>query len=64
MEKICHFEIPFLPADFCFLLEDRLKSYCVNFAMPSTLCDLHLKSEFFKNIDEQGLGTILVGAKL
>jgi hypothetical protein len=64
MKKICHFEIPFLPAKFCILQDDRLEPYCINYAIPSTLCDLYIKSEFFNNRDEQGLGTILVGVKL
>lgn len=63
MKKVCHFEIPCLPADFCHLETDQLRCQSILFANPSTLCDLYLKSRYFDNIDEKGTGTILVGVK-
>ncbi len=62
MKKICHFEIPFLPAEFCILEDDRFECRSINYANPSTLCDIYLKEKYFDGIDERGLGTILVAA--
>ncbi len=62
MKKICHFEIPFLPAEFCILEDDRFQCRSIDYANPSTLCDIYLKEKYFDGIDERGLGTILVAA--
>jgi hypothetical protein len=61
MAKICHFEIPCLPAEFCLLDKDRLACNAIHFASPSVLCDLYLKDKYFggENVDQ--LGTILIG---
>jgi hypothetical protein len=62
MKKICHFEIPCLPAEFCLLEDHRFECRSITFANPSTLCDMYLKEQYFDGIDERGLGTILVAA--
>jgi len=61
MKKICHFEIPCLPADFCVPDDDRLRCAAILYAAPSTLNDIFLKTQYFDGVDEQGTGTILVG---
>jgi hypothetical protein len=61
MQKICHFELPGLPADWLSMnAEDGMHSN-VRYANPSTLCDVYLKEHYFDNTDKQGLGTILIG---
>lgn len=62
MKKICHFEIPCLPAEFCILEDNRFECRSINYANPSILCDMYLKEHYFNSIDERGLGTILVAA--
>ena len=64
MKKVCYFEIPCLPADFCLLENDQLQCHSVVYANPSTLCDLYLKEKYFGGLDQKGLGTILVGVIL
>jgi hypothetical protein len=64
MKKTCYFEIPSLPAKFCILDESVLHCRSINYANPSTLCDLFIKAQYFDGEDEQGLGTILIGADL
>lgn len=61
MKKICHFEIPCLPADFCVPDDDQLKCAAILYGAPSTLNDIFLKTQYFDGVDEQGTGTILVG---
>jgi hypothetical protein len=63
MKKVCYFEIPCLPADFCLLDDNQLQCHSIQFASPSVLCDLHLKEQFFKGEKVAELGTILIGAK-
>jgi len=63
MKKICHFEIPCLPADFCLLDDDQLQCHAIQFASPSILCDLYLKEKYFNGEKVAELGTILIGAK-
>lgn len=63
MKKICHFEIPCLPADFCLLDDDQLQCHSIQFASPSVLCDLYLKEQYFNSENVAELGTILIGAK-
>ena len=64
MKKVCYFEIPCLPADFCTLENDKFQCHSIFYANPSTLCDLFLKEKYFAGLDQKGLGTILVGVKL
>ena len=64
MKKVCYFEIPCLPADFCFLENDKFQCHSILYANPSALCDLYLKEKYFAGLDQKGLGTILVGVKL
>ncbi|MDZ7580581.1 MAG: hypothetical protein U5R30_08155 [Deltaproteobacteria bacterium] len=63
MNKICTFEIPCLPADFCVLGDDRLRCHAINFASPSVLCDVYLKEHYFDGENVADLGTILIGVK-
>lgn len=63
MKKICHFEIPCLPADWCNLEDAKFHHLSVIFANPATPCDIFLKNRYFDGLDEKGLGTILVGIK-
>jgi hypothetical protein len=63
MNKICTFEIPCLPAEFCMLGDDQLQCHSINFASPSILCDLYLKEQYFDGENVTELGTILIGVK-
>lgn len=63
MNKICTFEIPCLPAEFCMLDDDQFQCQSINFASPSVLCDLYLKEQYFKGENVADLGTILIGVK-
>lgn len=60
MNKVCHFEIPPLKAEWDHILEDEFP-FSIIFANPATPCDLFLKETYFEGRDERGLGTILVG---
>ncbi len=64
MKKICHFEIPCLPAEWCSLEDDKIECHSIIYANPSTPSDVFLKDQYFSGLDERGLGTILVGVKL
>jgi len=62
MKKICHFEIPGLPADWCRLEEDgAFECHSIIYANPSGSCDVFLKERYFDGTGEKGLGTVLVG---
>jgi hypothetical protein len=63
MNKICHFEIPCLPAEFCMLDDDQFQCQAINFASPSVLCDQYLKERYFDGENTADLGTILIGVK-
>ena len=64
MQKVCYFEIPCLPADWCIIDEDAVRCSGVYYGSPSPLSDVFLKENYFNNIDEKGLGTILIGAEV
>ncbi len=64
MKKICHFEIPCLPAEWCSLEDNRFQCNSIIYANPSTPSDVFLKDQYFSGLDERGLGTILIGVKL
>ncbi len=64
MKKICHFEIPCLPAEWCTDDKDRFECHSIIYANPATPSDIFLKEQYFSGLDERGLGTILVGVKL
>lgn len=64
MKKVCVFEIPCIPAEFCSIENDQLECRSINFASPSVLCDLFLKEKYFDNENEKGCGTILIGVML
>jgi hypothetical protein len=61
MQKICHFELPGMPADWIFRGEDSNIVYDIWYANPSSLGDVYLKKHYFGGTEEQGLGTILIG---
>lgn len=63
MEKVCYFEIPCHPADWCSLEEERLTCHPMVYAWPSTPGDVFLKEKYFGGADERGSGTVLVGVK-
>jgi len=63
MNKICTFEIPCLPAEFCMLDDDQFQCQAINFASPSILNDLYLKERYFDGENVTELGTILIGVK-
>ncbi len=64
MKKICHFEIPSLPADWLRLEDGAIEYRSIIYANPSTPCDNLLKKRYFDGIHEKGLGTILVGVAM
>ncbi len=64
MKKICHFEIPCLPAEWCTVEDDEFQCQSIIYANPATPSDLYLKEQYFRGLEEKGLGTILVGVKL
>jgi hypothetical protein len=61
MKKLCCFEIPCLPAEWCTLGEDVPKCHPILYANPATPCDRYLKDTYFAGFDEKGVGTILIG---
>ncbi len=61
MQKICYFEIPCLPAEWCRVEDDRFQCESIIYANPCTPCDIYLKEQYFNGLDEKGSGTILVG---
>jgi hypothetical protein len=64
MKKICHFEIPGFPADWCRLGDEAIENHSIIYANPSTLGDTFLKEQYFDGTPEKGLGTILIGIEL
>ena len=64
MKKVCHFEIPGLPAEWCVVEDDNFQCRSIIYANPSTLGDMFLKKQYFDEIDEKGLGPILIGVNL
>lgn len=64
MKKICHFEIPWIPAEWCTVEDDTFRCHSIIYGNPSTPSDVFLKDQYFSGMDERGLGTILVGVKL
>jgi hypothetical protein len=64
MKKICYFEIPCHPADWCCLEEGEFECHSIVYGSPSTLCDVFLKEEYFQGEDAKGSGTVLMGVKL
>lgn len=64
MKKICHFEIPSIPVDWCKFEDSELNCKPTIHANPSASTDLFLKEEYFGGVDRKGTGTILLGATL
>lgn len=64
MKKICHFEIPSLPAEWCVLEGGSFDCHSIIYTPPPTPCDIYLKEHYFSGLDKRGLGTILVGVKV
>ena len=60
MKKICHFEIPCLPAEWCLVENDTFHCNSIIYANPCTPSDIYLKEQYFNGLDEKGCGTILV----
>lgn len=63
MQKICYFETPGIPADWS-ITEDNAAHRTIIYSNPVTPSDVYLKKQYFNGLDEQGLGTILIGTKL
>jgi hypothetical protein len=63
MDKVCYFEIPCHPADWCPLEEENLTCHSMVYAWPSTPGDVFLKEKYFGGRDERGSGTVLIGVK-
>lgn len=61
MQKICHFEIPSLPADWLSIDPENGIRFDVRYGNPSTYCDVYLKEQYFDGTEQIGLGTILIG---
>jgi hypothetical protein len=64
IRNICHFEIPWIPAEWCNVEDDKFQCHSIIYANPATPSDVFLKDQYFSGLDERGLGTILVGVKL
>lgn len=63
VKRICYFETPCLPAEWCVMENDELRCHCVIYANPAVPCDLYLKKQYFSGLEEKGFGTILVGVE-
>ncbi len=61
MQKICFFEIPCLPAEWCLVEDNTFQCDSIIYANPCTPSDIFLKEQYFNGLDEKGCGTILVG---
>jgi hypothetical protein len=61
MKKVCYFEIPSISAGWCNVEDDQLQCRSIIYANPSTPSDTFLKEQYFDALDQQGLGTILIG---
>ena len=61
MQKICYFEIPCLPAEWCLVEDNTFQCDSIIYANPCTPSDIFLKERYFNATDEKGCGTILVG---
>ena len=64
MKKICHFEIPCIPAQWCTFENSQFKCQSAIHANPAPSTDLFLKEEYFGGVNEKGTGTILLGVIL
>ena len=60
MQKICYFEIPCLPAEWCLVEDNTFDCNSIIYANPCTPSDIYLKEQYFNGLDEKGCGTILV----
>jgi len=64
MKKLCHFEIPSLPAEWGILEGSDFSYRSLIYANPATPTDIFLKNSYFEGLDQWGLGTVLIGVKL
>lgn len=64
MKKICYFEIPCLPAEWCLVEDNTFHCNSMIYANPCTPSDIYLKEQYFNGLDEKGCGTILVSIEL
>jgi hypothetical protein len=63
INKICHFDIPCIPAEWCRIEDEAFRCRAIIYANPGAPTDLDLKVKYFNGADEKGLGTILVGVR-
>jgi len=64
MKKICHFEIPCIPAEWCVVEDGKFQCKSIVYGCPATPCDSFLKDRYLDGKDEQGSGSILIGIRL
>ena len=64
MKKICHFEIPCIPAEWCVVDDEKFQCKSIVYGCPATPCDAFLKQRYAGGRDERGAGTILIGITL
>lgn len=64
MKKICYFEIPCHPAEWCIVDQGVVQCHSIIYGSPSTPCDVFLKNRYFEAKDVQGSGTVLIGIRL
>jgi hypothetical protein len=64
MKKLCHFEIPSLPTQWCVTEGSDFSCQPIIYANPATPTDIFLKNNYFEGLDQWGLGTILIGVNL
>ena len=64
IKKVCHFDTPCIPAEWCTVEDDKFQCHSIVYANPAAPCDIYLKKQYFSGLNEKGSGTILVGAKL
>ncbi len=64
MQKICYFEIPYLPVSWQEIQECREQCQDIIIAAPATPGDVYLKEHYFQKRDEQGFGTCLIAVSL
>ena len=60
MQKICFFEIPCLPAEWCLVEDDSFQCNSIIYANPCTPSDVYLKEQYFNGTDENGSASFLV----
>ncbi len=64
MKKVCHFEIPLIPADWCVIEHEEFVCKSIFYGCPATPTDAFLKGRYLGGKDEKGSGTILIGVQV